>query len=108
MSNVENKAADLRRQWDELVVNIVPSTEAYPVRRKKFAKVVKEVDMAIKARAWRWWVSWASWDENRLPLTYCFVCGYPERPVKTVSPYGELKMLRCPTCDLIMYDSHHD
>lgn len=104
----ESSISEAQAIWDSLVINVKPNTDSYPVRRKKFAKVVKEVDMALKARGWRWWTSWTMWDEHRLPLTYCFTCGYPQKPVKTVSPQGELKMIRCPVCDLVLYDSRHD
>ena len=98
-----------QKRWDELESSVPPRVlEPYPVKRKKLAVAIKEIDDLINRRVWTHWPSWSKWDFMRMPITYCFECLYPARLIPTISPQGKLKMLKCEACELIHYDSKYD
>lgn len=108
MSTSNTDQEDLKKQWDDLEVNIVPNTDPYPVKRANLAKVIREIDLSIRKGEWRHWKSWSHWDHEHTPITFCFTCKYAIKPTKTVSPQGALKKLHCPVCDLVLFDSRYD
>ena len=99
----------LRAIYDALPSNVPKVYESYPVKRKKLAKIIHEIQELMNAGEWEHWYSWTAWDPVRMPITYCFVCLYPVKLVKFVNPMtGKLLKLKCDHCDLVHFDSKYD
>lgn len=107
LSNEEKER--LRGIYEALPSNVPKVYEPYPVKRKKLAKVIHDIDLLIEKGEWTHWRSWASWDFSRLPISYCFVCLHPVKLKPSLNQYsGKLVKLECEHCGLIHFDSKYD
>jgi hypothetical protein len=92
--------------YDDLPV-MPKQFEDYLTKRKKLARVIKEIQTLMDKNQWSYWRTWDKWNTERYPV-FCFECGYPVKVRTEVSVSRKLKKIDCPVCEVIMWDSKHD